>query len=93
MKVRMTAVAAILILPLALSACGGSSSSDVRDKAITDMTKSLTDSGAPQTVIDCMTNLMKNLSDDDVTNLDKDTASQELKDKFMADSAACATAG
>lgn len=92
MRTRMKALSLLLAVPLALSACGGSSSNAIRDKAIEDMTKQMTESGASQTQIDCMVDVLKSLSDDDVNALDNDTASTEVTDKFMADSVACATA-
>ncbi|MHB1066819.1 MAG: hypothetical protein ACYC2Z_05255 [Candidatus Nanopelagicales bacterium] len=89
---RTIAILAAVGLALGLAACG-SSASDVRESAIKEMTQGLTDSGASQPVIDCMTDLINGYSDDDIIALDKDEASQELKDKFQADAVACATAG
>lgn len=92
MRVRVTAVSMALLLPLALAACGGSSSNAIRDEAVAEMTKQMTDSGASQTQIDCAVNVVKSLSDDDVNALDSDTASTEVEDKFFADIMACGTA-
>ena len=91
MRVRLTAVSMALLLPLALAACGGSSSNSIREEAIADLTSQLTEAGESQAVIDCMTAVINGLSDDDVTALDDDTASAEVKEKFMTDSVACAT--
>lgn len=92
MRVRLTVVSMALMLPLALAACGGSSSNSIREEAIADLTSQLTEAGESQAVIDCMTAVINGLSDDDVTALDDDTATDEVKEKFMTDSVACATA-
>ena len=71
MRVRLTAVSMVLLLPLALAACGGSSSNSIREEAIADLTSQLTEAGESQAVIDCMTAVINGLSDDDVGSIGK----------------------
>jgi len=92
MRVRLMAVSMVLVLPLALAACGGSSTNSIREEAIADITEQMTEAGQSQAVIDCMVGVINGLSDDDVSALDNDTASAEVEEKFMADSVACAPA-
>ena len=77
MRVRLTAVSMALLLPLALAACGGSSSNSIREEAIADLTSQLTEAGESQAVIDGMTAVINGLTDADVTALDDDPGSAE----------------
>ncbi|MDO8731127.1 MAG: hypothetical protein Q7L55_00890 [Actinomycetota bacterium] len=91
MRVRIMVTSVVLALPLVLAACGGSNANSVREESIAGITEALTKSGASQQVIDCMTGLVNQLSDDDIKSLDAENASNELQAKFAADSIACAS--
>ena len=96
MRTRMKVLSVLLVAPLAVTAlagCGGSNATNIRESAVSELTKQMSDSGMPQEMIDCATAAINGLSDDDVVALDNETASQDVQDKFNADVAACATAG
>lgn len=91
MRVPTKVTLVVLALPLVLGACGGSNADSVREESIAGITEALKKSGASQEVIDCMTGLVNQLSDDDIKSLEEGDASKEVQEKFAADSVACAS--
>jgi hypothetical protein len=89
---RLLVIAAACLLPLSLAACGGGSASDQRAQLIEELRTEMADSGAPESMMTCVEELLNGLSDDEIQQLVDDTPSDETKTKVEDGLMACATA-
>ncbi len=90
---RLVLLAAACVLPLTLAACGGGGgASEQRQQLLEELRTEMADSGAPETMITCVEELLNGLSDDEINQLAEDTPTDETKTKVEDGLMACATA-
>ena len=89
---RLAVLAVACLLPLTLAACGGGSASDQRAQLLEELRTEMAGSGAPESMITCVEELLNGLSDDEISQLAEDTPTDETKTKVEDGLMACATA-
>lgn len=76
---RLRIAALALALPLVLAACGGGSSA--KTELLDQLRQEATDSGAPAEMVDCVMSALEGLSEDELTTILEDTATDETAEK------------
>ena len=86
---RMKLAVAVILLPLALAACGGID----RNALYTDLETKLAGIGASDTQMTCILDYIKTMTDDELKDLNQDTPSDAVQTKVTASITGCMAAG
>jgi len=86
---RMKLAVAVVLLPLALAACGGVD----RNALYEELQTKLAQTGISDTQLTCVVDFVKTMSDDELKDLNQDTPSDAVQSKLTTAVSGCITAG
>ncbi len=86
---RMKIAVAVVLLPLALAACGGID----RNALYEDLETKLSGIGATDTQMTCILDFIKTMTDDELKDLNQETPSEAVNTKMTSGVTKCMVAG